>query len=651
MFEKLSDNLLKIKIVKSLFDENHLKSWVVLIADLIVSAIAMFLSVVFFELVFDKAYPDSFIIYATTIFIGSSLIVFLLAKTYKRIIRHSGLIDVVILTAAVTLSEIIFLAVFYLFLPSFCDTYKMPFLAVLSGFMQLFGLLCMRGLMIGVYSALKKITYGGAVSARNTLIFGTNEESVIVSHSLNNSKKYNVCGFLSMKINDKDFIINDFHVYFVNDALQLGKILRKNNISFLLFPSLVEFNENKAFFVNSCVESGVKIIISQDVISSDVINNENQLRIREMNIEDLLGRDVINLSNKNAIVNEYSGKTVLITGAAGSTGSELCRILASIGNVSQIILYDSAETPVHNLRLELASKFKDISIIPLVGDVRSQWKLVYVFQKYHPQIVIHAAAYKHVPLMEENPCEAIIDNVFGTKHVADAAVNFDAEKMIMVSTDKAVNPTNVMGATKRLAEMYVQSLGHSIKTGEVLGTTKFITTRFGNVLGSNGSVIPLFKEQISKGGPLTVTHPEINRFFMSIPEACRLVLTASSFGEGGDIFMFDMGKPVKIVDLAKKMIELSGYSEDDIKIEFTGLRPGEKLYEEVLASEENTLPTSNIKIRRANVRPCNYGGLCDQLDKLYGLALRVQVTDSVKLLKEIVPEFKSQNSKFHELDC
>ena len=369
----------------------------------------------------------------------------------------------------------------------------------------------------------------------------------------------------------------------------------------------------------------------------------------DIRIEDLLGRDEIHI-NTGEIANFLKGKVVMVTGAAGSIGSELCRQLCHFG-LKQLVLFDSAETPMHNIRLELEEKFPQVEFTPVMGDVRMVDRVESVFRRFHPQIVFHAAAYKHVPLMEENPCEAVHTNVYGTHNVADMAVKYDVDKFIMISTDKAVNPTNVMGASKRLAEIYVQSLSVAISKGLHSGKTRFITTRFGNVLGSNGSVIPRFREQLAKGGPLTVTHPDIIRYFMTIPEACRLVLEAAFMGKGNEIFVFDMGTPVKIADLARRMIELAGLVPDkDIEIQYTGLRPGEKLYEELLAIKENTLPTLNEKIYRAQVREYDFKEINELMDPLVHLAVCVDKVRTVKLMKEIVPEFKSKNSEYEALD-
>ena len=340
----------------------------------------------------------------------------------------------------------------------------------------------------------------------------------------------------------------------------------------------------------------------------------------------------------------------MVTGAAGSIGSELCRQIATFG-VKKLILFDNAETPMHNLRLEMEERYPNLTFVPVIGDVRQRARLDFAFRTYRPQVVFHAAAYKHVPLMEENPCEAVLVNVVGSRNVADFCIQYEVEKMVMVSTDKAVNPTNIMGCTKRLAEIYVQSLGLAIEQGQVSGNTRFVTTRFGNVLGSNGSVIPRFREQIAKGGPITVTHPEITRFFMTIPEACRLVMEAATMSTGNQIFVFDMGMSVKIDHLARRMIELAGLVPDkDIKIEYSGLRPGEKLYEEVLSNAENTLPTNHERIRVAKVREYNYGDALSAAEQLEDLSRKVIIPEMVKLMKDIVPEFKSKNSVFEKFD-
>ena len=428
----------------------------------------------------------------------------------------------------------------------------------------------------------------------------------------------------------------------------MQQVTNRLSIDGVIFPTSDCAQEEKDRLIRYCESLGVKVLVTPPV--DEVVDGKimRQL-IREVKIEDLLGRAEINI-NMAEIVAALRGKTVLVTGAAGSIGSELCRQIATF-DVQRLILFDSAETPMHNIRLELEARFPDLEFVPVVGDVRVRERVEMVYRVYRPAVVFHAAAYKHVPLMEENPCEAVLANVVGTRNVADLAVKYDAQKMVMVSTDKAVNPTNIMGASKRLAEIYIQSLGLAIAKGEVKGSTRFVTTRFGNVLGSNGSVIPRFREQIEKGGPVTVTHPEIIRYFMTIPEACRLVMEAATLGNGNEIFVFEMGEPVKIADLARRMIELAGLKVgEDIEIEYTGLRPGEKLYEEVLSTKENTLPTTNKKIHVAKVRQYDYNAVAEQITALGGFAAEVDIPATVRLMKRIVPEYKSQNSRFEQYD-
>ena len=414
-----------------------------------------------------------------------------------------------------------------------------------------------------------------------------------------------------------------------------------------MFADIKAVQREQDRLVRYCEQLSLKTLVVPDM--EEVRDGEVKRSIREVKIEDLLGRDEIEINLKE-IGALLKGKTILVTGAAGSIGSEICRQLAHF-DIARLVCFDAAETPMHTLRLELEETFKGLDFVPVIGDVRNADRVDYVYRNWSPQVVFHAAAYKHVPLMEENPCEAVRTNVYGTRIVADAAVKYGIEKFVMVSTDKAVNPTNIMGCSKRLAEIYVQSLSIAIAKGEVTGNTRFITTRFGNVLGSNGSVIPRFREQISKGGPVTVTHPDIIRYFMTIPEACRVVLEAGTMGKGGEIFIFDMGEPVRIVDLAKRMIELSGLRlAEDIEIKYTGLRPGEKLYEELLSSKECTQETPHEKIRVAAVSEYEYGDVAAHIALLTELSRAVKITEMVREMKAFVPEFRSKNSVFEKLD-
>ena len=479
------------------------------------------------------------------------------------------------------------------------------------------------------------------------LVYGTGDKSVALKKRMHTSKHYHVVGFVNPDKYLKSFVISELPVYYFADEQNFVRFVKKYNINGLLYPSHEEARREKDRLVRFCQENGVKNLVSPPI---DVLGDgAKKTVIREIRIEDLLGREEIRV-NTREIAAYFAGKVVMVTGAAGSIGSELCRQLATFG-VKHLVLFDNAETPMHELRLELERNFPGLTFTPFIGDVRQKERLRMAFEMYHPRVVFHAAAYKHVPLMEENPCEAVRVNVEGSRLVADFCVEYDVDMMVMISTDKAVNPTNVMGASKRLAEIYVQSLGLAIERGEVKGKTRFVTTRFGNVLGSNGSVIPYFRKQIERGGPVTVTDPGITRFFMTIPEACRLVMEAAAMSTGNQIFVFDMGEPVKIVDLAERMIRLAGYvPNEDIQIKFIGLRPGEKLYEEVLSSEENTIPTGNAKIRVAKVREYKRNEILEAYDRLEELALAVKIEDTVRLMKRIVPEFKSRNSRFEMLD-
>lgn len=508
-------------------------------------------------------------------------------------------------------------------------------------------LVALRVFVINVYnSVLSQL----GKKRKRVLVFGTAEESVMIATSPNRHvfmQNYSIVGFLTFGDSKRYLRIAELPVYQIAEMDDLLRLIPRNNLDGILFPNLKAAKRESDRLIRYCEQGSLKTLVVPDM--EEVHGGEVKHSIREIRIEDLLGREEIRI-NLDKIGNLLAGKTILVTGAAGSIGSEICRQLAHFP-IRQLICFDSAETPMHNLRLELERKFGDLNFVPVIGDVRNADRVDYVFRNWHPQMVFHAAAYKHVPLMEENPCEAVRTNVFGTRVIADAAVSYGVEKFVMISTDKAVNPTNIMGCSKRLAEIYVQSLDIAIDKGEVKGKTKFITTRFGNVLGSNGSVIPRFREQIANGGPVTVTHKDIIRYFMTIPEACWLVLEAGTIGQGGEIFVFDMGEPVKIADLAKRMIELSGLRVGrDIGIKYTGLRPGEKLYEELLSYKENTKETSHEKIRVASVREYDYKDVVEHIKRLTEMSLRVQIIPMVREMKAFVPEFKSRNSHFEKLD-
>jgi FlaA1/EpsC-like NDP-sugar epimerase len=476
----------------------------------------------------------------------------------------------------------------------------------------------------------------------NVLIYGAGESGIITKRTLDRDAaiKYKVIGFVDDNLKKKGRSLEGIFIY---PPAKLEDLIRENNIDTVVISILNISADRKKEIIETCLQYNVKVLSVPPV--SKWINGElsfNQLKT--VAIEQLLERDPIKL-DVTLIGQQVHDKIVLITGAAGSIGSELARQLLRF-HPKKIFLLDNAETPLHEIEMELAEKYPPTQFEVVMADVRNPERMNNVFRTFRPQLVYHAAAYKHVPMMENNPSESILTNVLGTKITAELSVEYGVEKFVLISTDKAVNPTNVMGASKRIAEIFTQSLGNTPQC-----KTKFITTRFGNVLGSNGSVIPRFKKQIEQGGPVTVTDPNITRYFMTIPEACQLVLEAGCMGKGGEIFVFDMGKQVKIADLARKMIKLSGLTEGrDIQIVFTGLRPGEKLYEELLADAENTLTTHHPQILIGKVKEYGFTEVKDKIEKLITLFDGQNNVEIVSRMKELVPEFKSNNSVFAELD-
>lgn len=433
---------------------------------------------------------------------------------------------------------------------------------------------------------------------------------------------------------------------FPNDENLISIMQSRGVKSLLVSPLKNESVRNNPEMVEKLMNAGIHIFMFSGLQEWNGKDKLDHRQLKEVDIEDLLPRDKIEI-DLNVVEKQLTGNTILVTGAAGSIGSEIVRQVAQF-RPKRLVLIDQAETPLHDIRLMMARQWPNVEAETIVSDICMKERMEELFDIYRPDYVFHAAAYKHVPMMENNPGESVRNNIDGTRVIADLAVKYGTKKFVMVSTDKAVNPTNVMGCSKRICEIYVQSLDKAIKDGKIKGVTQFVTTRFGNVLGSNGSVIPLFHEQIRRGGPVTVTHKDIIRFFMLIPEACKLVLEAGTMGNGGEIFVFDMGKPVRIVDLAKRMIQLSGAK--DVEIKFTGLRDGEKLYEEVLNEEETTKPTFHPKIKIAQVREYDYTEVSDHIDSL--VASSIQETDMqiVKRMKDLVPEFKSKHSKYEVLD-
>lgn len=633
-------------LLSRLTREKYINRWVILLIDLFLSVFSTVTSLALISYILDCDYSNQTVFSVFLASVCCSLVSFFICQTYKGIIRHSAFTETGRIAMASSLKGATILPTLFLITDVF--TFRGFLLgSIIDFFLTFFILTIFRVFLITAYTFV--VSSMKSRSKDKIFIFGYDKSypSLLNEAFLRENSSYQVEGFLRFgtRISMR---IGNYKVYFISDQAEFNRLMNRYNIKAILFTDYKVVKEESERLVRFCEKKKIRMLLLPSV--DELRGGKIQLHsLPEVRVEDLLGREEIRI-NMTEIANSLKGKVVLVTGAAGSIGSELCRQLCRFG-LKQLVLFDSAETPMHNIRLELEEKFPDVEFVPVMGDVRMIHRVESVYQRFHPQIVFHAAAYKHVPLMEENPCEAVHTNVYGTRNVADMAVKYGVEKFVMVSTDKAVNPTNVMGASKRLAEMYVQSLSVAISKGRYPGKTRFITTRFGNVLGSNGSVIPRFREQLAKGGPLTVTHPDIIRYFMTIPEACRLVLEAAFMGKGNEIFVFDMGTPVKIADLARRMIELAGLVPGkDIEIKYTGLRPGEKLYEELLATKENTLPTENEKIFRAQVREYDYEDICTVITPLIDLAVRVDKMGTVRMMKGIVPEFKSKNSVYEALD-
>lgn len=615
---------------------------IIFFIDLFLSLLASFFALLILGFLRSDTYTTGPF---ATLWMSSALVAIIISKlvfkSHKIVIRHTTFANMSVFVLEVLLQVVIMACIII----AFKEMHRGVIFALLADFLlTLFLLLFTRMVMIFTYRYYlfrKKEDK----SKQQVLIFGTSEKSMAAVVRLRNSNHYKLVGFISKSSAPHSMKIDDMPVY---DYNAVKDVVNENSVDAILFTTEKDAYDEQEGLIKFCNENDLRPMIIP-TIDEFVQGKAMKNQIRSVRIEDLLGREEIRME-MGKVEENFKNKVVMVTGAAGSIGSELCRQLAGFG-VKQLILFDNAETPMHNIRLELEERFPDMNFVPFIGDVRQQTQLKHVFEHYRPQILFHAAAYKHVPLMEENPCEALRVNVLGTHNVADKCVEYGVEKMVMISTDKAVNPTNIMGCSKRLAEIYVQSLGLAIESGRVQGKTKFVTTRFGNVLGSNGSVIPRFREQIEKGGPVTVTHPDITRFFMTIPEACRLVMEAATFSTGTQIFVFDMGESVKISTLARRMIELAGLKPGvDIDIEYTGLRPGEKLYEEVLSNKENTIETEHKRIFIAKVRKYEYEEVLPEIQELEYLSEKVLIPEMVMKMKTVVPEFISKNSVYEKYD-
>lgn len=577
---------------------------------------------------------------------------FRLFHTYSGTMRYSSFVDLSYLAIASALGSITTMLLYFLFDKLNITSVLMPDpLIALEMFV-------VSTLLMILSRVVAKTIFDNMRADENTrkaFIFGTHQGGVSLAKAINSQtpKMFELAGFISPDDVIETEYLMGVKVHNANDALlEFMKLKGVNCV--IVSPLQVQNFRNNEEFVENLIEANVKIFIMPDAEEWDGKTDLKQRSLREIQIEDLLPREPITL-DMEGIAAQLRDKCILITGAAGSIGSEMVRQVAKF-HPSALVLVDQAETPMHDIRLMMARDFAFIKTETVVSSITDEEYMERLFEEYRPEYVFHAAAYKHVPMMEDNPVMAVKNNVRGTRVIADLAVKYGTRKFVMISTDKAVNPTNVMGCSKRICEIYCQALNRRIQEGScpiktvpgITHQTQFITTRFGNVLGSSGSVIPIFKEQIAKGGPITVTHPDIIRYFMLIPEACKLVLEAGTMGKGGEIFVFEMGKAVKIVDLAKRMIQLSGAT--DVEIKFTGLRDGEKLYEEVLASAENTLPTVHPKIMVAKVRESEYDQAVADEERLMAVSHSLNKMEVVRVMKEIVPEYKSKHSVYEVLD-
>ncbi len=622
------------------FSKKALPYWCILLVDCAFVFFSLILTYIFYAGVTTTTSVFWPLCGTAAIYTVFYVISFKLFHTYSRVLRYSSFIDLGHIGAAVATGLGLSLACKYIVGDHWWMVELRSRDIVLSALITMLLMWTFRVVVKHLYDSLYRVS-----DAERVFIFGVKEGGISIAKSLRNQDpaQYTLAGFVTVMTNLTGMRLMGVRTWPFDS--NLVNVMRQEGVkAMFVSPLRSDTLRESPEIIDSIIKAGIKIYMVPREQPWDGKSDIQHQTMREVSIEDLLPREQIDV-DMNAIGKLLNGRRILVTGAAGSIGSEIARQVAS-HNPEKLIMIDQAETPMHDMRLMMKRDFADVEAPTIVADITNKERMREIFAMYRPHYVFHAAAYKHVPMMEDNPGEAIRNNVDGTRIIADLSVEYGVDKFVMVSTDKAVNPTNVMGCSKRICEIYVQSLDEAEKTGKIKGKTQFVTTRFGNVLGSNGSVIPLFKEQIKKGGPITVTHPEIIRFFMLIPEACKLVLEAGTMGKGGEIFVFDMGKPVKIVDLAKRMIDLSG---TQCEIKFTGLRDGEKLYEEVLNEQETTLPTFHPKIKIAKVRVYDFDAASKEIDDLVNHSFDEDM-EVVRMMKALVPEFKSQNSKYKELD-
>ena len=614
--------------------------WTVLLIDVLIIVVSSLLAYALrydFRSLFSESSSIDVTIVCT---VAVNLIFFRAFRTYSNVLRFSSFVDIMRIFVALTVSYALLL-IASLVVKSFTNINVAPITVLFMSYIISFAMMACSRIVVKIF--FEALNFDGSRSA-NVFIYGAKEAGVNIAKALRVSLRnhYRLRGFIA----DEPELINKVMMgvkVFPNDDTLIENLDDRDVHTIIISPAKMEALKHSDM-ADRLLAHNIKLMTAPPLSEW---NNQflDRTQLKEIQIEDLLQRNPIEI-DIHKVASHLEGKRVMITGAAGSIGSEIMRQVASF-NPYKLILVDQAETPLHDIRLELQDRWRDIDAETIIADISNVTRMEEIFRRYKPQYIFHAAAYKHVPMMEDNVSESIQVNVYGTRTVADLAVKYGAEKFVMISTDKGVNPTNVMGCSKRICAIYVQSLAKKL-LAEGGHVTQFITTRFGNVLGSNGSVIPRFRDQIQRGGPVTVTHPEIIRYFMTIPEACRLVLEAGSMGNGGEIYIFDMGKPVRIVDLAKRMISLSGRT--DVKIEFTGLRHGEKLYEELLNVKELTKPTYHEKIMIATVREYDYDEVNERIQKLIDVSYTYDQMKIVAAMKDIVPEFVSKNSCFEVLD-